>query len=470
MFLERWGIQCVTLLVSIVLARILDPGAYGTVALVTTLNSLLAVFIDSGMGNALIQKKNADDLDYSTLFYFNIGMCLVLYLAMFFAAPFIANFYDMPELVVITRVSSLSLVFSAFANVQQSYALKNFKYKIFFYSTLGGTIGSAIAGITCALLGLGVWALIIQSHVNIIVRIITLWFTVKWRPKLMFSFKRLKGLFSYGWKILVSTFVNQIYTELRQLIIAKLYTTEDLAYYNKAHGWPHLLMTNVVGVVDRVLFPIMAKEQDNKEKVKSLLKRSIQTSTYVMTPLLVGLVACADSFVSVILTDKWLPSVPYTQIFCLGYILYALSNANLNSYKATGRSDVFLIVEVISKIIGIVTLLISIWFGVGAMVISYSVFLIISSIVNSFPNRKLLNYGFFKQLLDITPTLLLSAVMGVLVYSIKFFGLNNLLTLVIQVAVGIIIYVLGSIIFRFESFFYLWDFIKSKLTKKKRNT
>ena len=263
-FLERCGAQGVTFIVSIVLARLLDPTVYGTVALVTIFTTIMQVFVDSGMGNALIQKKDADDLDFSSVFYFNMAMCSALYLIMFFAAPLIASFYRMPELTAIVRVLSFVVVISGVKNVQQAYVSRHLMFKRFFFSTLGGTIGAAVIGIAMAYLGFGVWALVAQMLFNAAVDTTILWITVKWRPKKMFSFQRLKSLFSYGWKLLASSLIDTVYNDLRQLIIGKKYSSGDLAYYNQGKKFPQLIVTNINTSIDSVLLPTMSKAQDEQ--------------------------------------------------------------------------------------------------------------------------------------------------------------------------------------------------------------
>lgn len=464
-FLERCGAQLVTFFVSVVLARILDPAVYGTIALVTVITSILQVFVDSGMGNALIQKKDADDTDFSTVFYFNIVMCLGLYAILFFLSPLIAGFYEMPELTNVIRVLGLTLVISGVKNVQQAYVSKHMLFKKFFFSTLGGTIGAAVVGIVMALCGFGVWALVAQHLFNLIVDTLILWLTVKWRPKKLFSWQRLKGLFSYGWKLLVSALIDTLYRDLRQLIIGKKYSTEDLAYYNKGQQFPNLIVTNINSSIDSVLLPTMSEAQNDKTVVKAMTRRAIKTSSFIMWPLMVGLGVCAEPIVRLLLTEKWLFCVPYLRIFCFTYAFYPIHTANLNAIKAMGRSDLFLTLEIIKKAVGMALLLSSMWFGVMVMAYSLLVSTVISSIINAFPNRKLLKYGYLEQIKDILPSILLSAVMGAAVYCVQFLSLPDVWTLLIQVPLGALIYVAGAKTFKLESFDYVWNLLK-KLFKK----
>lgn len=459
-FAERCGARAVSFIVSIVLARLLVPEVYGTIALVTVFTTILNVFIDSGMGNALIQKKNADDLDFSTVFYFNMAMCIVLYIAMFFFAVPISQFYHDESLVSVIRVLSLTLVISGIKNVQQAYISRTMQFKRFFFATLSGTIGAAVVGIYTAYRGYGVWALVIQQIFNASVDTFILWFTVKWRPKLIFSFERLKGLFSYGWKLLVSALLETGYTNLRQLIIGTMYTSADLAYYNKGQQFPMIIIENINSSINSVLFPAMSQEQDDKVKVKTITRRAIKTSTFIIAPLMMGLAFCGTQVVRLILTDKWMPCVPYMQIFCVSAMFYPIHTANLNAIQAMGRSDIFLKLEIIKKIVGIVLLLSTMWFGTMAMAYSLLVSGLVSQVINSRPNKTLLNYGYLEQLKDIIPAILLALLMGALVFGISFCGLPDGLTLCIQVFVGAFIYISGAKLFKFESFDYLLSIIK----------
>ena len=468
-FLERCGAQGVTFVVSIVLARLLDPTVYGTIALVTVFTAIMQVFVDSGMGSALVQKKDADDLDFSSVFYFNIVFCLILYIIMYFVAPLIAAFYDRPELTTIVRVLSFILIISGFKNIQQAFVSRYMLFKKFFYATLGGTIGAAALGIWMAYQGYEVWALVAQHLFNATLDTIILWVTVKWRPRRMFSFKRLKGLLGYGWKLLVSALLDTGYRELRSLIIGKKYTDEDLAFYNRGAQFPNIIVTNINASIDSVLFPAMSSEQNHRERVRTMTRRAIKTSTYLMMPLMMGLAVCAEPVVSLVLTDKWLPCVFFLRIFCFTYAFYPIHTANLNAIKAMGRSDLFLKLEIIKKIVGLTALGATMFISVEAMALSALVTSVLSQIINSWPNRKLLDYRYGDQIMDMLPQICLSFVMGACVFAIGYLPLNTLALLVIQVTTGGVIYILGSKVFHVDSFEYVLgivlDYVKKIKTK-----
>ena len=464
-FAERCGAQLVTFIVSIVLARILDPKDYGTIALVTVFTTILQVFVDSGLGTALIQKKNADDLDFSSVFYFNFIVCIILYVGMFIAAPYIALFYKDTTLTPVIRVISLTIVISGVKGIQQAYVSKNMLFKRFFFSTIGGTIFSAVLGIAMAYMGYGVWALVAQQLSNTAIDTLILWLTVKWRPKKMFSYERLKGLFSFGWKLLISSLLDTAYNNLRNLIIGKLYSSSDLAFYNQGEKFPKVIVMNINASIDSVLLPTMSIEQDNPERIKQMTRRAIKTSTYVMAPLMMGLAFCAEPIVRLVLTDKWIFCIPFLRIFCITYMFWPVHTANLNAINAMGRSDWFLRLEIIKKIVGLAILLSTMWFGVMAMAYSLLLSSVLSQIINSWPNRKLLKYGYLEQVRDFAPGILLAVLMGICVHFVEYMSLPMIVTLVIQIVLGSIIYIVGSAILKLEEFQYLLEMIKSIMKK-----
>lgn len=466
-FAERCGAQLVTFIVSIVLARILAPEDYGKIALITVFTTILQVFVDSGLGTALIQKKNADELDFSSVFYFNFVVCVILYIGMFLAAPFIAHFYNDLSLTPIICVISLTIIISGVKGIQQSYVSKNMLFKRFFYSTLGGTVFSAALGIGMAWAGAGVWAIVAQQLSNTAIDTLILWITVKWRPKKMFSWKRLKSLLSFGWKMLVSSLLETVYTNIRSLIIGKMYSSSDLAFYNQGDKLPNVIINNINTSIDSVLLPTLAEEQDDRERVKNMTRRAIKVSTYIMAPLMMGLAFCATSIVELILTEKWLPCVPFLRIFCVTYMFYPIHTANLNAIKAMGRSDLFLKLEIVKKIVGMILLLSTMWFGVMVMAYSLLVSTLTSMIINSWPNKELLGYSFKEQIIDILPGILLALIMGVIISFVPIFGLSSLPTLLIQILLGAAIYIGASYIFKIESFEYLLGMVKGFVEKKK---
>ena len=309
--------------------------------------------------------------------------------------------------------------------------------------------------------------MIAQSLFNSTVDTFILLITVKWHPKWMFSLERLKSLFSYGWKLLASSLLDTGYNKLRQLVIGKLYTPASLAYFDKGGNFPAIIVNNINSSINSVLFPAMSSAQDNKEVVKSMTRRAITVSSYVMWPMMMGLAACAEPLVCLLLTDKWLPCVPFLRIFCITYAFYPIHTANLNAIKAMGRSDIFLKLEVLKKIVGLILLVSTMQFGVMAMAYSLLVSSVASQIINSWPNRKMLNYSYGQQMKDVFPALSLSVIMFFAVWCVQFLHLGVWPTLLIQIPLGSVIYITGSKLFRLESYDYVLQTAKSFLKREK---
>ena len=459
-FGERISAQLISLIVSIVLARLLSPDDYGAVALVMVFITIANVFVASGFGNALIQKKNADNLDFSSVFYLNIALGLVLYAVLFFASPAIASFYNMPVLSPALRVLGIRIVVASVNSVQQAYVSRHMLFKRFFWSTLFGTLVSGVVGITMAYHGFGVWALVAQYLTNTCTDTIVLWFTVKWRPIFRCSLERAKGLFSYGWKLLVSALLDTGYKQLRSLIIGKKYTSADLAYYNQGDKYPGLIVNNINTSISSVLFPAMSQFQDDRERVKQMTRRAIQISSYIMWPMMIGFAVVAEPFVSLVLTDKWLPCVPFIRIFCFTYGLYPIHTANLQAINALGRSDLFLRLEIIKKTIGLSMILLSMNYGTLVMAYSLVVADVAATVVNAVPNSKLLNYRYFEQLRDLLPGLVMSLIMAAVIVPISLLGLPDIATIALQVVCGAAVYLSESVLTKQPAFQYLLGLIK----------
>ncbi len=459
-FMERCGAQLVSFAVTVVLARLIEPEVFGLVATVTVITSILLVFADSGMGNALIQKKDPDDLDFSSVFFFNIVFCLVLYIGLYFAAPWLAKLYKDSSLTAILRVLGLTVIVAGVKNVQQAYVSKTLQFKRFFLATLGGTLLSGAVGIAMAIMGYGIWALVVKELVNVTVNTAILWLTVGWRPKLMFSLKRLGSLLSFGWKLLVSALLDTVYNKLRQIIIGIKYTSTDLAFYERGNSLPNLVVENINSSIDSVLLPVLSDEQDSKEQVRRMTRRAIKVSSYIMMPMMVGLAVCAEPLIRLLLTEKWLPCVPYLRVFALTYAFYPVHTANLNAIKAMGRSDLFLVLEIVKKTVGMLLLILTVSMGAYAMAVSLFVMTIICQFINAWPNRKLLDYSILAQFRDLMPALLLSVLMGACVYPISFLNLSDWLALPLQVMTGVAVYAGVSAVFRVESFGYMLSLVK----------
>lgn len=460
-FAERVGAQAVSLVVSIVLARLLAPSEYGAISLVMVFINIANVFVTSGFGTALIQKKDADNIDFSTVFYFSLIFTTLLYVVMFFSAGIIADFYDMPILKPVFRVLSLSIIIMGINSVQQAYVSRKMMFKKFFYATIIGTIISAVVGIVLAYLGFGVWALVAQSLTNNVIDTIVLQMTIQWRPIKAFSFSRLKALFSYGWKLLVQSVVLQIYSSLRSLIIGKLYTPADLAFYSKGNQFPNLISTNIDTAINTALFPAMSKEQESIERIKMMARKTTQVTSYVMNPILIGFAAVAEPFISLLLTDKWLPCVPYLRICCIALLFRAPQTAILQAIKAVGRSDSVLKVDFPIRIVALAVILVSIRFGIIYLALSEVLITVFGTVLYVIMSHKIINYGAREVCADFMINTSLAVVMGIITWMVgKILPFSSIAVLPIQVVAGVIAYVFLSIITNNASFKYVLNTVK----------
>jgi len=463
--MECGGTQVIQFVIQIVLARLLAPEQFGIIAMVMVFIKLAQVFAQSGFNTALIQKKEVDEIDFSSVFYLSLLVACLLYLILFFTAPFIANFYNSEQLILVLRVLSIILPFGAYNSIQNAIISRRMEFKKLFFSSIGAILVSGTVGIIIAYAGLGVWALVVQQLTNQFMITLILWFTVKWRPKFKFSLERVKSLFSYGWKLLISSLIDTLYMNLQSLIIGKIYNPATLAFYNRGEQFPQIIVTNINGSIQSVMLPALSSEQDNKRRVKDLVRRSIVTSSFILFPIMIGLIVIAESLVKIILTEKWLPCMPFLQIACLSYALYPIHTANLQAINALGRSDIFLKLEIIKKMVGLSILGISIPFGIYAMAIAMLITSIVCTFINAYPNFKLLNYSYKEQIKDIIPSFLLSLLMGG-VFFIKYMGLSDWITLLLQVSTGALIYFSMAFILKLECFNYLLYTIKDLLKIK----
>ena len=459
-FAESCGTQGVSFIVSLILARLLLPEDYGVVSLITIFTSLLNLFIDSGFKNALIQKKNADQLDYSTVFYFNVVMGISLWLLLAVFSPLIADFYERPYMVPYIRTMSLTLVMGGINGVQQAVVAKRMQFKRFFYATITGTLISAVVGIVMAYMQFGVWALIAQKLINQLINTVILWWTVKWRPSLLFSIRRLKPMFRYGSRILVSSFINTFMNNLAGLVVGKLYASEMLGYYEKGKSLPNLIVQNLQTAVQSVLFPVIADNQENRRQVKSILRKSVMTSTYCIFPCMTGVTVCAETLVRILYTERWIEMVPYIQLWCFCFSFYLWHTANLQVIQALGCSDIFLKIEIIKQFLSLGGILLSAPFCVLAMLTTTCIVAVISLYVNARPNVRLVGYGFGEQIKDVSPIICLNLLMGIGVYLIGNVNLPDLLLLAVQVLTGIGIYFAGSAVLKIDIFGYLLKTVK----------
>lgn len=466
--MERGGTQGIQFIVQIVLARLLLPEEYGIIAIVNVFILLANVFVQSGLNTALIQKKDADEVDFSSVFYVSIFIAGLLYVIIFLSAPFIAEFYHNPQLIAVLRVLSIILFFGAINSIQNAYVAKAMLFRKLFFSSLWAIVISGVFGIATAYAGWGVWALVVQQIINQLLITVILWFTVKWRPQLVFSFKKVRILFSYGWKLLASYILNTLYTDMRTLVIGRVFSASILGFYNRGKQFPQLIINNINGSIQSVMLPALSSHQDDKIKVKNLMKKSITMSSFLVFPVMMGLAVTAEPLVEIVLTIKWLPAVPFIQIYCLILAFRPIHTANAQAINALGRSDIFLRIEITRTIIGIVVLIVSIPFGVLAIAFGELISAIISTYLYSYPNYKLIKYSFIEQLVDVLPAFILTTVMGAIVYFVRYINTQTWVILIVQIVSGTVIYLGLAKLLRIKVYIQLKDILFELIGKNNK--
>lgn len=457
--LEKLSMKVFTFLVTLVLARLLTPTDYGTVALLYIFTSITGTLVDAGFGRALIQKKNATEEDFNSVFYISLAAAGVLYAVMFFSAPAIARFYDTPCLVGITRVTSISLFFYAVNSVQGAELSRRLLFNQSFKISLISSVFSAATGITLAFLGYGPWALVWNTIAAGVGSTFAYWYFIAWRPKLMFSWQSVRELFSFGWKMSLSGLLDSAFSNLRGLFIGKFYTKADLAFVDKGQALPAVGMDVITGTIMKVAFPALAQLQDDKNKFRDAVRRMIQCSTFFVFPVMAGLAILSDRLIPLLFGNQWTSSIPYAQLACWSFALYPLHVINLQALTAMGRSDMFLTLEILKKILSLLILVLSIRHGVFFLMVMYAfVSSPLSLVINSWPNRKLLGYTIVQQICDVLPSVGICFVMCGVVYGVRLlFGYTGLWTscgdwlLVPLGLVGVAVYLGLAIAFRLKA-------------------
>lgn len=468
-FGERILAQGVSFAVSVVLSRLLLPDDYGIVAIVLIFINIANVFVTSGFSTALVQNKKANDVDFSTNFICSLIMSFVVYGVMFAVSPLIAKFYGMTELTVIIRVFSLRIPLSAFSAIQHAYVERHMLFKKYFFSTLFGTLVSGAVGIYMAYNGAGVWALIVQYFTNTIIDILVLLVTIEWKPKLVFSIKSAKKMLGYSSGILLADLSGTFFDQLRGLIIGKIYTSSDLAYYNKGNQLPSLITTNVGESIITVLFPAISTISDDNERVKELTRRATKTMAYIIMPMLFGLACVSKPLVILLFTEKWTQTIPYIQILSISSAIGMIGSVSQQTIKAVGRSDIILKIEFIKKPVYMALLILGAAISPLAISVTMLIYNMYSSIVNSFQLSKVISYSCKQQLFDLFSAFGICLVMCIVVYPISFFDINYWFMIIIQVILGIIIYISLSKLFHNESYFAIRSIIEEKLNATKEN-
>lgn len=470
-FAERITAQLVSTLVGIILARLLTPQDYGAVSIVMVFITLCNVFVTSGFGTAIVQKKEVNETDYNTAFLLSFIMSILLYGVLFFTAPYIAQFYEMPVLQPVIRVLGLRLILTSLNTIQQAHIQREMQFKKFFIATLFGTAISCVVGIVFAYCGYGVWALVAQYLVNTTIDTVVLCFVGGWIPKPKFSKKKAKEIYSFGSKVLCTELVFTLESDIRSLIVGKVFGSADLAYYDQGKKYPAIIVNNVNASMTKVLLPALSREQDNLIALKQTLRRCVEIASYLLCPLLIGFAVVANNFVSAVLTDKWLETVPFVIIFCISYLTRPIESACHQALLAIGRSGLVFWIMVAINGMGIASIFVSVFCLKSVLWIAlFSLFTTIISLVCFFVATKaLIDYKFKEQLADIFPSIFMSLIMGGLVYLWNLLSLNVYFKLLFQIMTGIVIYAFMSILTKNASWKFLSDIVKTGFAKKRKN-
>lgn len=459
---ERFASQGVEFIFGILIARLLLPEDYGVIAMLNIFLAISRTFIDSGFETALIRKADRTDTDFQTVFYFNIIVSVVCYIILWIASPFIAEFYETPLLESVTKVVALNLIFNALAGIQSAKLSINIDFKSRANVSLIHACVSGAVGLWLAFKGYGVWALVAQSLSAAAVRTITLWVIVRWKPRFEFSKTSFKELFSFGSKLLAAGLLNTIYNNIYSIVIGKFYSPSSLGVYSKANTLSQFPSSNVTGVFQSVLFPVLSSIQDDEQRMLDIYKRFLRISSFVVFPLMVGLAAVADPLIRLLLTDKWEGSIYLLQILCFSTIWAPVIAVNTNVLKVMGRSDYFLKVEIVKKIIGVVILCVTIPMGLVPMCYGTVVATMLSVYCDTYYTKKLIGYGLLSQLKDLLPLLLHSLIMGAIVLSVESCMSTETVKLLVGVATGIIYYILGAVLMNFKELEELLSIMRKK--------
>lgn len=460
-FGERISSQLVGFAVSVILARLLEPSEYGVIALTMVFMAIANCLSISGLGVSLIQKKDADEVDFSTIFYAGIVLSVVMYCLLYILAPYIGYLYGNEQVISVLRALGLTLPIASVNSVQQAYVSRQMDFRKFFYATFIGTIVSGAVGIGMAYNGFGVWSLVGQQLSNILTNTLVLGVVVKWRPKLVFSWIRLKELYGFGVKLMGAQLLGTSFNELKSLVIGIKYKPADLAFFNRGDSIPNLIAGNINNTINTVLFPAMAKVQDDKKVVKIAIRRSMMTSSFIMVPMMFLLASVADKIVLILFTEKWLPCVPFMQVLCLNHCISILGTANLQTFNAMGRSDITFKLEVIKKPIFLLMIMYTMTISPLAIAIGNLFYGIVATAINMWPNRKIIDYKLLEQLSDVKNPFVISSLMFVVVSLLGTIQYNPYTILLVQIVVGLSFYFTISMLVASENFKYLITTIKS---------
>ncbi|MBP3240354.1 MAG: lipopolysaccharide biosynthesis protein [Oribacterium sp.] len=460
--LEQCGSQGIQFVVALVLARLMTPAEYGTISLITIFIAIANTFVQSGFATALVQGKDVKEEDYSSVFWVSMLLSLLCYGVLFTAAPWIADYYSTPLLKELVRVMGVVLFPGAVVSIQTAFVARNLRFQQLFQSTMIAVIMSGAVSIVLAMKGFGVWAMAAQQIVYYFSLMAVMLVTLRWYPRVIIHTGRLRQLFSFGWKILVSGLIDAVWQNIYGLIIGKKYSSADLGAYNRGEQFPKIIATNLSTAIQSVMLPAYSKKQDDPGTLRRMASRSIRLSAFVIFPMMAGLAAVARPLVILLLTEKWIVAAPYLVLLAVSYAVYPIHIINLQVMNAMGRSDLFLKLEIIKKAIGVVILLLSLSLGIWPMLILKVFDEYLCTIINAAPNKKLIGYGPMSQWKEVLPSLIISVIMGSGVWSLQLLGLSEVVTIIIQIAAGAVSYTALSWLFNREPLQYIFGLVSNR--------
>lgn len=460
--IERFSTQGVQFLIMIIMARLLTPKDYGLIGMLAIFLAVAQSLIDSGFSQALIRKQNRTDVDNSTVFYFNIIVSCSLYLILFITAPFVADFYNQPELTSVMRVVCLGVILNSLAVVQRALLTVRIDFKTQAKASLSAAVISGCIGIVLAYSGFGVWALVVQQLLNLSVNTLLLWIFSKWRPIAVFSWDSFHELFAFGSKMLASGLLDTLYRNIYPIVIGKLFSASSLGHYTRAQQFSEFPSSNITGIIQRVTYPVLCGIQDDMERLTNVYRKFLKLSAFVIFPFMMGLSAVAKPFINISLGSQWEFCGQLLQVICFAMMWYPIHSINLNLLQVKGRSDLFLRLEIIKKILGITVLCITAPFGLIVMCYGQIFNSIVALAINTYYTGKLINVGFIRQMKDLFPTILLSLTMFGTILLVNGLIESNMYRLIIGIMVGIVVYVSGSYIFKFKELQTLFSLIRRK--------
>jgi O-antigen/teichoic acid export membrane protein len=470
-FVEVIGRQGVQFVIGIVLARLLFPAQFGLIAMLMIFMAVAQSFLDSGFGAALIQKRDVTQLDTCSIFYFNIIVGIAAACILSLVAPEIAEFYNQPVLTSLTRALSLVIVINSFGLIQETIFTKQLNFKILTKVSLIASTLSGIIGVALAFFGFGVWSLVVQQLSRAFFRTICLWFLSPWRPAMIFSFNALRKMFGFGSRLLLSDLLNRIFDNIYLLVIGKLFSATDLGFFSRAKSFQELPSNTSAEMVGRVTFPVFSGIQNDPARLKRGLKKTLTTLSLVNFPMMIGMGIIARPLVLVLLTGKWAACIPYLQLFCVVGLLYPLHFINLNVLIALGRSDLFLRLEIIKKVLIVINIVVTWRWGISAMIYGMIATSLISYYLNSYYNGVLLGYPLWEQLRDLFSSLIIAVLMGLVVYTLGLLPFPNYWsTLLVQIPTGIVVYVCLCRLFRLTAFMEICQVGWNRIHFSKENT